>query len=312
MVFRLKGNPRRKYILPILLIFSFCLYSCGDDETTGISGFYGKEAVVLVENGDTPVWSPDGETIVYMYGGSFWRISPDGGEPTQLASIEGTQSSPAWHPDPAANRIVFLSRISPDENAIQTLNIDSNEAELIYSSSSTLASPSISNDGSSIVFFIPGSKRGLSKIPADGSADPVAIANTDIWENLISARCSPATPQVAYIETRGQNDNLFTINLNGGKPTQVTNYVHTADHPNRMSFADWSRDGSQLAFVHSSNIWNSSSTGIYTVPAGGGEQKAWTDDPLDEYVYWKHPSFSPDGNRMVVAHSDQIWLLTLY
>jgi hypothetical protein len=43
----------------------------------------------------------------------------------------------------------------------------------------------------------------------------------------------------------------------------------------------------------------------------GGNQKAWTPDPLDALVDYKTPSFAPDGNRMVCEHAGELWILTL-
>jgi hypothetical protein len=47
------------------------------------------------------------------------------------------------------------------------------------------------------------------------------------------------------------------------------------------------------------------------MPSTGGTPQAWTEDPGDQTVDYKQPSFAPDGNRLVCGHIGNLWILQL-
>jgi dipeptidyl aminopeptidase/acylaminoacyl peptidase len=85
----------------------------------------GSEARELV-SGSSPMWRPDGARVGFMRGGQLWEVSPTGGEPTQVTSIEGGIAFVQYSPD--GRHISFTRNIALGETAA-TLHPDLPKAE---------------------------------------------------------------------------------------------------------------------------------------------------------------------------------------
>jgi Tol biopolymer transport system component len=132
----------------------------------------------------------------------------------------------------------------------------------------------------------------------------------------MGAVCSPVNPEVAYVEIRGGDYNLYTLSLDGGTPSKVTSYTNTGGDINQVWFANWSRDGSKFVFSHGTSQYTSIYS-IWIISASGGTPEQYSEDPegaraaTAESVNFLHPSFSPDGTKLVAQHHGEIWLLEL-
>lgn len=74
-------------------------------------------------------------------------------------------------------------------------------------------------------------------------------------------------------------------------------------HPGQEGFPSWSPDGQTI--VYSLFIRGDSMTGLWKVPAGGGEARQFTP------FIGEHPDWSPDGNYIVfdAEEGNAIWLI---
>jgi Tol biopolymer transport system component len=100
--------------------------------------------------------------------------------------------------------------------------------------------------------------------------------------------------------------NVWTVPVEGGKPSQVTNLPRSAD----VRWPCWSPDGESIAFITIDKSQGSSENWfakINVIPAGGGEMKALTS--ASEGVAWSAISWSPEGRH--IAYFSRDWTLKL-
>jgi len=308
--------------LPLVLLL---LYGCGGGEESGGTSFLkGVMHQLFNEAASQPSWSPDGNDIVYVHTGistgqDLWIVSTDGSNPHELVSLPGNDRHARWHPDPSKREIVFINEQNLKTYTLYTLDVDGGEPKQIYQTDKLqITYPSFSSDGSYIVFAVVGSGRGLKRVPVDGSEEPVQIENSDGWGSILSAECSPAEPIVAFLQYKDNVKNIFTIPVEGGKPTQLTqfeagggagtSYMLTG----QLFFLSWLRDGSKLVFTHSSCL-NGTSSAIYFLPKDGGAPIQITDDPRTAAgaPNYLTPSMSPDGKSIVIENMGTLWIMEL-
>jgi Tol biopolymer transport system component len=227
--------------------------------------------------------------------------------------MAGSELVPAWHPEAARREIVFLNNLNFETYSIQKLSVDGGEPEEVYSTGTLISFPSFSSDGSKIAYMEESSEKGVLTVPSEGGGEPVQIENQDGWATVSAVKCSPAEPLIGYVEIRDGNYNLMTLSLDGGKPNNLTNYVNNAGNINRVYYLNWNHNGSELVFTRSRSPYSQSMRAVFTVPNAGGATEAWSEDPISssEPVAFSHPSYAPDGNRLVCVHGGELWILQL-
>jgi len=237
----------------------------------------------------TPSWSPDGSKIAFAsfraLNGSdaagntrnIWLMNADGSKPSPLTNITSTlinSSNPMWSPD--ASKIAYVSERALDgSNApgaavnIWVINADgSGGAPLTKLNSTNCINPIWSPDGTKIVFV---SARAL-----DGSD---------------------------AVNTNG-TQNIWVMNADGSGPTALTKL--TANQANALNPA-WSPDGSKIAFesvgaLDGSDAANTNlDSNIWVMKADGSSRSPATTFTGAFIVgaIPAHPSWSPDGSRIV-------------
>jgi dipeptidyl aminopeptidase/acylaminoacyl peptidase len=127
------------------------------------------------------------------------------------------------------------------------------------------------------------------------SGEPLTIEHIVGVEAPREFRLDPRGRSVAFTQEAAGTRQLFTLNLRGGVPVQVT----ASEKP--ISDPQWSPDGRRLAFVRDGTI--------YIVESDGGRLTTVTEHPAGNSM----PRWSPDGRRIAFLSRrrgwGQVWLV---
>lgn len=134
-------------------------------------------------------------------------------------------------------------------------------------------------------------------------ADPVSLT-----PDLVATDPAPAPDGTRVVVTLADGDyesagpegeSLMVVDVDGSDRRDVTPPTQgVADHT-----PAWSPDGTQIAFVRQSYDGSTSSAGIWTVPADGGEPTEVAVDD-DRFVQVEGTSWSPDGTQIAYVRTE--------
>ncbi len=180
---------------------------------------------------------------------------------------------------------------------VELLDVETGARKLIYETNDNLEAPNWAPDGNSLIL----NGRGiLYKLDING--DTIMPINTGFATSLNNDHgISPDGTQLVISHhvddlPAGQNSILFTLPLEGGEPTRITEKGPSYWH-------GWSPDGKYLIYTANRNDqWD-----IYRIPAIGGEEEQLTNSPgLDD-----GSDYSADGQHIwfnsVRSGSMEIW-----
>jgi Tol biopolymer transport system component len=191
--------------------------------------------------------SPDGRFIVFASTRSgerhIWRIDVDGSNPLQLTAGKNEQF-PTCTPD--SKWVVYMSTDS-GPSLLWRVPIDGGAPTQLTDYLSFR--PSVSPDGklTAIVFLDEQSqpKRYLGAIISIEGGKP--IKTFELPQTRGRFGWTPDSRAVIYINTQGGVSNLMSQPIDGGKPTQLTDF--TSD---QIFWFDYSPDHHQLAVARGS------------------------------------------------------------
>lgn len=133
-----------------------------------------------------PSWTPDGRIIyserVQRDGNDHYVavMNADGSESERLTSI---QSAFVYYPDHSGNRIAFRRKLYLTESSFDLMVMDADGDSLTNLSSQAydVGDIELSPDGSQIAYTLEEAAGGLWLIDADGSSNPVRLADGGRW-----------------------------------------------------------------------------------------------------------------------------------
>jgi Tol biopolymer transport system component len=106
-----------------------------------------------------------------------------------------------------------------------------------------------------------------------------------------------ANGSIVYTLQVGIDEQLFTVEPNGSRPTQLT------DTDGGVYDPDWAPDGSSIVAALETTVW-----GIHLLDASGQNPRPVPGTEAGEGEYnTSDPSFSPDGSSIVFVRDDNIW-----
>jgi dipeptidyl aminopeptidase/acylaminoacyl peptidase len=210
-----------------------------------------------------PQTSPDGSKIAYVhtsidhkkndYVKKIWMHDLVTGTDTQFTYSQGKDSFPRWSPN--GEKLLFLSsERQPDKKAqLYIISTSGGEAKLISDLDTSIATPQWSPNGKTILF--------CSRIwePEKPETDVMIIKRIRFKLNGVGL-------------FPGKRVHLFTINLIGGKPKQITKGEYDVE-----AYC-WSPNSKEIAYVTNMEPDQDISyvRDIYVIPAKGGEAEKIT------------------------------------
>jgi len=206
-----------------------------------------EDTVRICEDGFSPVWSPDGNRIAYIYADNNWndRIAIYDLRTAEnihlTADADVYEYEPSWSFD--GGKIAFISsRGGSDDVWIKDLNSDS----LTQATHSGYASnPKLSPDGTKALYF---EYQNLYVIDLSNGNTLMVDDNTD-WYSL---DWSPDSRRVLFVSCANGNGDIFVYDLDNAAKTQVAESVNGVYNPT------WSPDGKSIIFVQYGIDWTGS------------------------------------------------------
>lgn len=228
----------------------------------------------------------------------IYLMNSDGKRVRRLTEHPQFDSTPAWSPD--GKRIIFMSfRDEPGD--IYVMNADGiNLINLTQSPAGEEASPSWSPDGKQIAYKSWGIFNANGFFQSDIWVMGSDGANQRNLTNHIAGDrqpdWSPDGRQIAFTSDRnsdwefdiwGGNWEVYVMNTDGA------NLINLTKHPAKDSSADWSPDGTRIAFSSD----REGNREIYVMNADGTNPINLTNHPARD----GGPDWSPDGNRITFS-----------
>ena len=172
----------------------------------------------------------------------------------------------------------------PAASRLEILEVDTGHRTVVYSSTDHFEAPNWSRDGTYLLFNQDGRIYKLLL----GSSQPTLLDTGSVTANNNDHGISFDGTQLALSSHtvqpgRKSGSQIYVVDIEGGKPTQVTDEAPSYWH-------GWSPDGSTLVYCAERN----SQYDVYSIPVTGGPETRLTATPgLDD-----GPEFSPDGQYM--------------
>ena len=285
----------------------------GDASSSAQASAPGIASAPSSPGGSSPVAVGDDEAwIVYQWiagsGDGIYLVRPDGtGQHQLVPEADGSEIHPDWSPD--GNRVAFVRQAPEGHTELWVVDADGTDAERLYSCElpcNEIHFPDWSPDGTSIYFSQSADVPPGEEIPRtfsigrwELSAEAVSVVlSRDDGMIVEQARVSPDGATIAYMaggeEVGGTA--IFTMPVEGGPETQLTEYEMFGAHP------DWTPAG-QIVF-HTEILFDPEQPGnLFVMDADGANLEQLTQQSENGQRAFQ-PRVAPDGSGIVFTREE--------
>jgi TolB protein len=226
-----------------------------------------------------PVWSPDGQKLLFHRYSDVWVMNADGSGQRRLTPNREVDSWPAWSPD--GRKIAFGSFRNSNWD-VWVMNADGSRHRNLTRNRAQDSLPTWSPDGRKIAFLRTrntwrshGHPLELWVMNADGSGQRRLVREAWIklpgypWGGdapLGQPRWSPDGRKLLFVSRRDRNAEIYVVNADGSSPRNLTRNPARDDRP------VWSPDGRKIAFISTRDP----EPAIYVMNVDGSRQRSIT------------------------------------
>ena len=173
---------------------------------------------------DNPSYSPDGTKIAYTgFDGTdteIYTVNASGGTASKVTDNDTPDFQPSYSPDGKKIAYVGLDTVG-DDLEIYTINATGGAVYNVTNTKMDDFSPSYSPDGKKIAFSHHGvlaTDYEIWTINATGGRGRVKVTDNDTHDGYPDY--SPNGTKIAYTGFDGTDDEIYTINVGGGTPSE--------------------------------------------------------------------------------------------
>ena len=251
-------------------------------------------------NGDTlPIFSPAGDSVAFVretdLESHIYILNLSSGEPRRLSPGGHNVRRLAWGPD--GQTLIFSS--DREASGLWRLSIATGEAEPIPGVGEGAGDPSVSRLTGRLAFTQVLLDQNLYRVDLRSPVKaPLRLLSASTRRD-VQGDISPDRSRIAFVSTRGGTAEIWTSQLDGSAPAQLTDLRTACRHPR------WSPDGRFVAFAASQP--GIQRQHVYVVDASSGLVRRLTSGPsTDQWPTWSH-----DGRWVYFSSDDgsarEIW-----
>ena len=244
-------------------------------------------------------WSPDGERLVFHYGGDdesvqIYVTNADGSNQVRITDLQKGAGLPVWSPN--GESILFSGSENTIDAGIYIMKADGSDLDLVVEGDDDNFHATWSPDGTQLTFFSEYAELWWV-INADGSG------RSALYENQareLRSSWSPGWGRVAfeYVDDT-EIPQIYVKNADGSNQIQLTDLSDGADSPS------WSPDGQRIAFLsHGTSkpsLFVMNEDGSNPTELVSGMSLSYDDEWGRSSLYPALISWSPDGQYIVFA-----------
>ena len=268
-----------------------------------------------IEGDVGPVWSPDGDEILFRRGGELYRVYSNGSRETRLTETDGKVGDYSWSPD--GNKILYTLVVEEEFNSdIWVMNADGSSASRLTAPTEEYVEPTKNDFGT---WSPSGSKIAYTSVLGLHSSNLIVMepdgsgkqSLTGFSGNYFSAVAwAPDASKLVFESDSSEvGQYIGVVNSDGSGLTTVA-YGYLTPQTQSWQPELWSPDGSKILYSSYENDPEEKFfRDIFTVNADGSGKTSLTATDSDN----RNPRFSPDGSRIVFVSdktgNKDIWIM---